>query len=130
MPYLNGVVPVIDLFAGPGGLGEGFSSLCWPDGRPRFKVRLSIEKSAFAHQTLTLRAFFRQFASGKVPGKFYDVLRGLATKDDLFGRFPDQAQSAIAEAWHAELGETSDAEVQRRIAAALGATQGTTQGTT
>ena len=60
-------IPVIDLFAGPGGLGEGFSSLRDANGRPVFQVRLSVEKDHFAHRTLELRSFFRKFPDGKVP---------------------------------------------------------------
>jgi DNA (cytosine-5)-methyltransferase 1 len=48
--------PVIDLFAGPGGLGEGFASL--NEGKT-FKIAVSAEMEASAHKTLTLRAFFR-----------------------------------------------------------------------
>ena len=44
-------IPIIDLFAGPGGLGEGFSSLKWPDRIARFDIRLSIEKDAEAIKT-------------------------------------------------------------------------------
>jgi len=40
-------IPVIDLFAGPGGLGGGFSSLN-VKGMPCFRIALSIEKDAFA----------------------------------------------------------------------------------
>src|SRR5882724_5435033 len=54
-------IPVIDLFAGPGGLGEGFAALGRPQGKPCFAIGLSIEKDPIAHQTLQLRAFFRQF---------------------------------------------------------------------
>jgi DNA (cytosine-5)-methyltransferase 1 len=50
-------IPVIDLFAGPGGLGEGFAA-CTVDGAPQFKIALSIEKDPIAHQTLELRASF------------------------------------------------------------------------
>lgn len=47
---------MIDLFAGPGGLGEGFSQ--YPNGGHRgFRIALSIENDPFAHRTLTLRAF-------------------------------------------------------------------------
>ena len=48
-------VPIIDLFAGPGGLGEGFASL---EGNP-FKILVSAEKDTHAHQTLRLRAYYR-----------------------------------------------------------------------
>lgn len=47
---------VVDLFAGPGGLGEGFASL--NEGRT-FKIAVSAEMEASAHKTLTLRAYFR-----------------------------------------------------------------------
>lgn len=49
-------IDIIDLFAGPGGLGEGFSSL--QDGRA-FRIAVSAEMESSAHKTLTLRAFFR-----------------------------------------------------------------------
>lgn len=49
-------IPIIDLFAGPGGLGEGFSSL---NNGAAFKIVVSAEMEASAHQTLRLRAFYR-----------------------------------------------------------------------
>ncbi len=59
--------PVIDLFAGPGGLGEGFSSFEEERGHQSFRIGLSIEKDAYAHQTLELRAFYRQFQKALLP---------------------------------------------------------------
>ena len=56
MPSAFGIV---DLFAGPGGLGEGFASLVC-DGTTPFRIGISVEKEASAHQTLTLRAFLRE----------------------------------------------------------------------
>ncbi|SCZ19794.1 MULTISPECIES: DNA cytosine methyltransferase [Pseudomonas] len=47
---------VVDLFAGPGGLGEGFSSL--NEGRS-FQVIVSAEMDSNARSTLRLRAFYR-----------------------------------------------------------------------
>lgn len=47
---------VIDLFSGPGGLGEGFASL---ENGSAFRIGVSAEMDAAAHSTLTLRAFFR-----------------------------------------------------------------------
>ena len=60
-------IPVIDLFAGPGGLGEGFSSLFNRENERIFKIKLSIEMDELAHQTLELRAFFREFPVGEAP---------------------------------------------------------------
>lgn len=47
---------VVDLFAGPGGLGEGFSSL---SGGRSFDILVSAEMDPFARSTLRLRAFYR-----------------------------------------------------------------------
>ncbi len=114
-------IPVIDLFAGPGGLGEGFSAVR-RDGEPVFKIRLSIEKDESAHRTLELRSFFRQFPRGEAPEDYYDYLCGEISRDELFGGFPDQDKRANAEAWHAELGREDfpDKLVDDRIEAALG----------
>lgn len=47
-------IQVVDLFAGPGGLGEGFTSCS-----DRFEIVISAEKDPKAWETLRLRAFFR-----------------------------------------------------------------------
>lgn len=117
---LRKTVPIIDLFAGPGGLGEGFSSLRRPDGSALFDIRLSIEKDPFAQKTLELRAFFRKFALGEVPNEYYEYCQGAITREDLFSAYSDQAEAAISEAWCAELGKTPADEVNNRIAAAIG----------
>lgn len=97
-------IPVIDLFAGPGGLGEGFSR--YPiDKKKRFKIGVSIEKEAAPHKTLTLRAFYRQFSEGKAPNEYYEYLRGKITKEELFKKFPNQAKAAKDEAKLMTLGE-------------------------
>ena len=61
-------VSVVDIFAGPGGLGEGFSA--YADGR-RFDVALSIEMDPVARATLQLRSFFRHL-SGGAPAAYYE----------------------------------------------------------
>ena len=76
-------IPVIDLFAGPGGLGEGFSSARSGSGKQLFKIKLSIEKDEFAQRTLELRAFYRQFVGKKIPTEYYAYLRGKISRDDL-----------------------------------------------
>jgi DNA (cytosine-5)-methyltransferase 1 len=49
-------IDVIDLFAGPGGLGEGFASL---NNGQSFKIAVSAEMEGSAHKTLTLRSYYR-----------------------------------------------------------------------
>ena len=92
---------IIDLFAGPGGLGEGFSGHSRNGVNP-FEIAISIEKDAFAHKTLTLRSFFRQFKD--VPKEYYQYLQNKISREELLKLYPDKAQSAYDEAWQAELG--------------------------
>lgn len=112
-------IPIIDLFAGPGGLGEGFSRLRH-GGQPVFKIVVSIEKDLFAHQTLELRAFFRQFPDRAAPPEYYNYLAGKISRETLFDSHPAEAKAARQEAWNATLGETDAAEISARIHAALG----------
>ena len=118
--------PVIDLFAGPGGLGEGFSSLTDADGHPRFSLRVSIEKDATAHRTLSLRALFRAFGKGHVPDCYYDYVRGNLTRHEFLSHrsVTSDAREAASEARHAELGKTPARTVDGWIEDALdGATE-------
>jgi DNA (cytosine-5)-methyltransferase 1 len=110
------MIPVIDLFAGPGGLGEGFSSFR-VRGKRRFKVVLSIEKDPLARETLRLRSFFRNFSAG-LPDAYYQLLRGEISIDELYLRYPNEASKADEEAWLAELGnpkKNSSSEIDERI---------------
>lgn len=118
-------IPVIDLFAGPGGLGEGFSAFDDPGYQP-FKIGLSIEKDRFAHQTLRLRSFFRQFPPGQAPEEYYKVLRETGAWRDLPNHF--SGNPALLNAWSqandeamcAELGPATHGVVRERIEQTLG----------
>lgn len=113
-------LPVIDLFAGPGGLGEGFSSLR-RGGKQAFRIQLSVEKDPFAHRTLRLRSFFRQFRNEKVPTDYFAAIRGDITIDELYRRFPDAARASDREALHGTLGgpDLPAEQLDARICAAL-----------
>jgi DNA (cytosine-5)-methyltransferase 1 len=115
------MIPVIDLFAGPGGLGEGFSA--FRSGREKaFKIALSIEKDKTARETLRLRSFFRQFPDGP-PDDYYQFLRGDLSIEELYLRFPEQVARADGEAWLAELGKPEKyptSQIDERIEKALG----------
>ena len=112
-------IPIIDLFAGPGGLGEGFISVVDSKGERHFRIALSIEKDDFAHETLTLRNFTRQFPFRKLPAEYYDFVRGNITIDKLYSLYPKQAEEAKREAWKTTLGETPHDIVDQRIREAL-----------
>lgn len=116
-------IPVIDIFAGPGGLGEGFSALSGDNNVQKFKISLSIEKDPYAHSTLELRSFFRQFPIGKVHDDYYRFLRGNISREQLFELHQKEAGAAKREAWLAELGDgphaTSERIIDKRIKESL-----------
>lgn len=97
------MIPVVDIFAGPGGLSEGFSSVLDRRGHSAFDVVLSVEMERYAFETLYLRTFFRQFPL-RAPADYYRCLRGEITLGDLYGRHPREAERARARTWCAELG--------------------------
>jgi len=117
-------VPVIDLFAGPGGLGEGFSSITDPNGLRAFRIALSIEKDPVAHRTLSLRAMFRHFGSPEdVPEVYYDYIRGESLSRLELERHPemrDAVEAATVETRCAALGEESVQTIDSWIHRALG----------
>lgn len=102
-------VEVIDLFAGPGGLAEGFSAFADKSGHRPFNIGISVEKEASAHRTLELRSFYRSFGD-EVPNAYYEYLRGEITRNDLFERFPLNSEIAQAETLNGprELGRRND----------------------
>ena len=105
--YKKNIIPVIDLFAGPGGLNEGFSHKI--GGERRFKSVLSVEKEAPEHQTLSLRAFYRYFLYRDlpVPQEYYDYIqkRNNVTREQLWEKYPNAAAEADNEALQFTLGE-------------------------
>ena len=89
---------IVDLFAGPGGLGEGFASLV-KDGHVPFRIGISVEKEASAHRTLMLRAFLREYRArhDTLPHQFVDFHARLTPEPDW---------SAVdAEAWRIAIDE-------------------------
>jgi DNA (cytosine-5)-methyltransferase 1 len=90
-------IPIVDLFAGPGGLGEGFSSL--PD--EPFRIAVSAEMDEAAHSTLRLRAFFRLLKrrqSDQFLQSYYQYCHGLtplpydASNRDIWDEAGTEAQ--------------------------------------
>ena len=116
-------IPVVDLFAGPGGLGEGFSVYTCSGEQP-FRIKLSIEKDPTAHRTLQLRSFFRQFQQDQVPDDYYDYLREDDVPQDerrnkLFSQYPEQAKQVQREVRLTELGTDDPNTINKWIQDAL-----------
>ena len=109
---------VIDLFAGPGGLGEGFSAFQDKWGEHPFSIEVSIEKDKAAHATLHLRSFLRKFGYGNFPYEYYEFLNGGEKEPDWPSLYPVEWEAAEQEAHLMELGKRKTHELLvSRIAA-------------
>ncbi|UVE48715.1 DNA cytosine methyltransferase [Pseudomonas chlororaphis] len=76
---LSKPIQIVDLFAGPGGLGEGFAS---SGNGTRFEIVVSAEMDPIARETLKLRAFYRLLKL-KNPDRlcdYYDFCNGRSQK--------------------------------------------------
>lgn len=96
---------VIDLFAGPGGLGEGFASL--NEGKT-FKIVHSAEMEESAHRTLTLRSFFRHVQGDTKGLKAYYDFCHFDTAPHPSASMPAAWAAAEAEAKRLTLGDSTD----------------------
>lgn len=91
-------IPVVDIFAGAGGLGDGFEAYARDqDRRGAFSVSLSAEMDAHAVQTLRTRAFYRSFSATEAPRSYYDYAAGrreepwTETTQDIWLKATDRA---------------------------------------
>ena len=112
------LVPVVDLFSGPGGLAEGFAAPSKKHGRRRFRIALSIEKDPAAHRTLRLRAFLRKFRSGPPP-KYYQYLNGSISEPDWATLYPQKWAEACEETPCVELGTDAAASLMKKRISAI-----------
>lgn len=107
---------VVDLFAGPGGLAEGFSSVRAADGTRPFRIALSVEMNPAAHSTLLLRSFLRQFPSGPPP-EYYAFLNAETREPDWSRIYPPEWKAAVEEAVRLTIGEPgAEAIIDARLA--------------
>lgn len=110
--------PIVDIFAGPGGLGEGFSSHK-KRRKSSFRKLISIERDPCAHRTLLLRHFFRSFESGKVPKEYYEYISGNLPYEKLAYLYPKEWASASDSALCISLGEETHDQVKKIISRKL-----------
>lgn len=108
---MEDVIGVVDLFSGPGGLGEGFSRLRHADGRPVFQIDLSVEKDLVVHQTLRLRSFLRKFGDD-LPQEYICFLnRGGVDEPNWEALYPAQWQAAVDETLNLTLGAVGTSSI-------------------
>lgn len=124
-------IPLIDVFAGPGGLNEGFSRLGETQNHPVFSTVASFEMETSACRTLTLRGTYRHLLrTSGVPESYYKFVRG-EIDEAMF-----LADDVVAEAWSVakshikqiELGPASRHESDAAIRTALEAAEAATSG--
>ena len=97
-------VAIVDLFSGPGGLGEGFSAFTDDAQHRPYSIRVSIEKDRSAHETLLLRNFLHKFDSG-FPAEYYSFLNGEIDEPNWGELYREQWLAAVDEAKCLELGD-------------------------
>ena len=95
---LGKTIPVVDIFAGAGGLGDGFEGYArGQDEHGAFSVVLSAEMDRHAVKTLRTRAFYRSFSTGEAPRSYYDYAAGRRaepwtdTTQDVWNRAVERA---------------------------------------
>ncbi len=110
MSQKTGEFAVVDLFAGPGGLAEGFSAVVAPDGKKPFKIVLSVEKEKAAHSTLLLRSFLRQF-NGSFPPEYYSFLNGGTAEPEWEKLYPKEWKAANRHSLLLELGQKETTKI-------------------
>ena len=124
------MIPIIDLFAGPGGLGEGFSSILDENGMPVFQIIMSVERDSQAHKTLRLRSYLRKILSegGAVPQAYISYMqeRSEQNRIALESYRPNLWEQACKEAMCAELkdGDLTLVEEGRERLSECGVTDG------
>jgi DNA (cytosine-5)-methyltransferase 1 len=113
------MISVIDLFAGPGGLGEGFAAYRSSKKQP-YKLILSIEKDFYAHKTLRLRSFTRRLL--KIGNKeIYEYFRSAnpLVLNKLKKNYPSIWDAAEKEAVLHELNSKNKTKTENLIRSAL-----------
>ena len=111
--------PYLDVFAGAGGLGEGFSSFQLRSNRC-FHAALSVERDSAACQTLMLRHFFCQFSPESVPEEYYRYIQGELSRQELFSLYPNAAEKAAESVLCWTLSDKNRAELNEVVSKRIG----------
>ena len=98
----------IDLFAGCGGLSEGFT-------QAGFKIISHIEMDKWACETLQTRSLYYKLKARKKLHWYFKYLLGKITRDEIFQKYPDIKEEIYLEVIKTTFGEDSFEEIVKRI---------------
>lgn len=98
----------VDLFAGCGGLSEGFK-------QAGFEVIAQLEMDRWACETLKTRCLYYKLKESKKLYWYYKYLKAEITKDEIYKRFPDIKKQVDLEMIRAEFGKDDLEEILNRI---------------
>src|SRR3989442_2712029 len=87
----------LDLFAGPGGLSDGFV-------QAGFEIAAQVEKDETACETLQLRAIFRELKKRSKLREYWKLIRSEISQEDLLTKYPDVADRCSAQVINREFG--------------------------
>lgn len=94
---------VIDLFAGAGGISEGFQ-------RKGFNTVSYVEKDKYACETLLTRHIYWQLKKSNKENIYYEYLKGLINKEDLHGYL-----ETVTPVINMEISDTTLPEIRKSI---------------
>jgi DNA (cytosine-5)-methyltransferase 1 len=114
----KGKFTAVDLFAGPGGLGEGFT-------QAGFDVICSVEKDRWAAMTLRTRVMFRTLRQINRISLYWNYVRGEKTADDIINMYPEIKYEMSSRVLEKTISENSRSRILDGIEKRLGNTGAT-----
>jgi len=87
----------LDLFAGPGGLSDGFS-------QAGFEIAAQVEKDRIACETLQLRVIFRELKQRGRLREYWKLIRDEISKEELLKKYPEIDERSRAQVINREFG--------------------------
>ncbi len=103
----NGIT-VIDMFAGAGGLSEGFF-------RNGFNFIAHIEKDVYASKTLETRALYHTLKNNNMLDLYYQYLKGDITRDLLFDETKEFSKDISSGVFNAEISDVTEKSLIKGI---------------